>query len=217
MKNFILTFLTVIVISCQSKMTSEKNIEFVFPDKKYGTETKFFGDSLKIIYEYKGDTVLQKRIDLKGIWDDDFDSSFDIMSIWSTRMTSELNCSQNFKLNQNNVEFNFCIEDVIDKIENDIEKYAEKPWLIKNHEKLKKELLEIKSGKLKKLTERTDYLTFELIREINFSVYDNETKSNAEKVRIENYQTDFSGGRNYYFINKGNDTIAKFSLNEWIK
>tara|TARA_R110001592_G_scaffold301634_2_gene573044 strand:- start:4565 stop:5161 length:597 start_codon:yes stop_codon:yes gene_type:complete len=198
-------------------MTSEKNIEFVFPNKKYGTETKIFGDSLKIIYEYKGDTVLQKRIDLKGIWDDDFDSSFNIMSIWSTRMTSELNCSQNFKLNQNNVEFNFCIEDVIDKIENDIEKYAEKPWLIKNHEKLKKELLEIKSGKLKKLTERTDYLTFELIREINFSAYDNETKSNAEKVRIENYQTDFSGGKNYYFINKGNDTIAKFSLNEWIK
>jgi uncharacterized lipoprotein YehR (DUF1307 family) len=67
MKNYILVFLTVILISCQSKMTSEKNIEFVFPNKKYGTETKIFGDSLKIIYEYKGDTVLQKRIDLKGI------------------------------------------------------------------------------------------------------------------------------------------------------
>jgi len=198
-------------------MTSEKNIKFVSPDKKYGTETKFFGDSLKIIYEYKGDTVLQKRIDLKGIWDDDFDSSFNIMSIWSTRMTSELNCSQTFKLNQNNIEFNFCIEDVITKIENDIKKYAEKPWEIKNHEKLKKELLQIKSGKLKKLTQRTYYLTFNLIREINFSVYNNETKSNAEKVRIENYQTDFSGGKNYYFINKGNDTIAKFSVNEWIK
>ena len=198
-------------------MNPEKNVEFVFPDKKYGTETKFFGDSLKIIYEYKGDTVLQKRIDLKRTWDDGFDNSFNIMSIWSTRMTSELDCVQNFKLNRDKVEFNFCMNEVIAKIENDIVKYSDKPWKIKNLEKLKKELLKVKSGKLEKLTERTYYLTFDLISELNFSAYDNETKSNAEKVRVEKYETNFSGGKNYYLINKEHDTIARFSVNEWMK
>jgi hypothetical protein len=217
MKNYFLILLILIIISCQSKTKSEKTVETVLPEKKNRTETKVFGDSLKIVYEYKGDTVIQKRIDLKGTSDDNFDSSFNVISVWSTRMASELDCNQNFKLNQDDVEFNFCFNDIITKIENDIIKYSDKPWRIDRLKKLKKELLSIKNGKSEKLTQRTSYyLIFNLIREINFSAYDNKTKSNTEKIRIEKYETNFSGGRNYYLINKENDTIARFDVNEWI-
>ncbi|WP_430467932.1 hypothetical protein [Winogradskyella ouciana] len=216
MKNFLLILVLLIIFSCQSKTNSENNIETVFPDKKYGTETKVFGDSLKIIYEYKGDTVIQKRIDLKGTSDDNFDSSFNIVSIWSTQKVSKLDCTKYLKLNHDEVNFNFCLNDVISKVDNDILKYSDKTWKIENLEKLKKDLLNIKNGNSEKLTERTYYLIFDLIREINFSAFDNKTKSDIEKIRIEEYETNFSGGNNYYLINKKKDTIARFTVNHWI-
>ena len=216
MKHYFIILLSLITISCQSKGKSEKPIQSEQVEDKYRTETKVFGDSLKIIYEYRGDTVIQKRIDLKGTSDDNFDNSFNVISVWSTRMASELNCNQIFKLEQEGVEFNFCINDIISKIENDIIKYSDKPWKIDRLKNLKKELVDIKDGKLEKLSQRTYYLTFDLIREINFSAYDIESKTNVDKVRVEKYETNFSGGRNYYLINKENDTIARFDVNEWM-
>ena len=216
MKYYFILLLSLLAIGCQSKGKSEKPTQSGQIEDKYRTETKVFGDSLKIIYEYRGDTVIQKRFDLKGTADDNFDSSFNVISVWSTRMASELDCNQIFKLEQDGVKFNFCINDIISKIENDIIKYSDKPWKIDRLKTLKKELLDIRDGKLEKLSQRTYYLTFDLIREINFSAYDSESKTNVDKVRVEKYETNFSGGRNYYLINKQNDTIARFDVNEWM-
>ena len=218
MKNYLLILLTIISLGCQSKEKLENVSEGVLIQKElYRTETKVFGDSLKVIYEYRGDTVYQKRIDLKGTSDDNFDSSFDVMIVWSTLRTSELQCDQILKLDQDNVEFNFCLNDVITKIENDIIKYSNNPWKIMDLERLKTELYDFKRGHLEKLDQINYYLNFDLVNEIAFSAYDSETETNVEKVRIEKYETSFSGGRNYYLINNQNDTIARFDVNEWMR
>ncbi len=218
MKKYLLFLLTIIGIGCQSKDKLE-NILVDTPIKKelYRTETKVFGDSLKVISEYRGDTVYQKRIDLKGRSDDNFDGSFNVMIVWSTRSASELNCDQILKTDQNNIEFNFCLNDVIKKIENDLITYSDNPWKIMDLERLKTELYDFKQGKLKKLDQLNYYLNFDLVKEIAFSAYDRETETNVEKVRVEKYETSFSGGRNYYLINKQNDTVASFAINEWMK
>ncbi len=218
MNKYLLVLLTLISVGCQPKDKLD-NTHADIPNKKelYRTDTKVFGDSLKVISEFRGDTIYQQRIDLKGRSDDNFDGSFNVMIVWSTLSATELKCDQILKNYQTNVEFNFCLNDVIKKIENDLITYSDNPWKIMDLERLKTELYDFKHGKLKKLDQLNYYLNFDLIKEIAFSAYDRTTETNVEKVRIEKYETSFSGGRNYYLINKQNDTIARFAINEWMK
>ena len=186
---------------------------------KNRTETKFFGDSLKIIYQYKGDTIIQERIDLKGTSDDNFDSSFRVISVFSTKNISILKCSEILKLTINNIDFSYCYSEIFSSIERDIKKAKKngEPWIVDGLYKVKKELLKYKTDGQGDLNDLKEYFLFELLRKIEFSAYDNKTKSKVQKIRIEKYETSFSGGRNYYLMNKENDTVAKYSRNEWIR
>jgi hypothetical protein len=208
-----------ILIGCQTKIKKELTTDEVqTQQKEIRKETKVFGDSLKIEYEYRGDTVVQKRIDLKGTSDDNFDSSFTVVSIWSTKTTSKLNCDDELILTVDKVDFKYCYEDVFDKIEQDIIRAKEKdePWQIDGLKKTKAKLVGNKKGKEVDLRWIKEYYIFDLLREIDFDVYDNRKKEKIDKVRVEKYETNFSGGRNYYFLNKKNDTIARFDITEWI-
>ena len=86
-KIFIISAFICFLIGCASE--SKREVQealkpFVVKDKK---ESRTYGDTLKIMYEYRGDTVIQNIIDLNGITDDNFDSSFTAISIWSTKKT----------------------------------------------------------------------------------------------------------------------------------
>jgi hypothetical protein len=179
-------------------------------------ETQVFGDSLNVVYEYHGDTIIQNRIDLKGTNDDGFDDSFTVKSVWSTKYTTDLTCSKKLKIDQDGVEFHFCLDDVIQKVTTDIIT-SDQDGLVDQLTKNKDELINIKNGKADSTLTETYYLTFDLLRTIDFSVVDNKTKSRIKKVRIEQYETDFSGGRNYYFIGDKKDTLARFDVNEWMR
>ena len=213
---FFYTILILSLLGCQSKSKIDLPSESKKTNSINREETKVFGDSLKIVYEYRGDTVIQTRIDLKGTSDDGFDDSFTIYSIWSTKNATKLNCEQKLTLVQDKIVFKFCLNDVLKKVEMDIENSKEKPWNLDGLNKIERELIQIKKGEIDRLSVKTYYFTFDLLRNINFSIYEIETKSNIEKVRIERYKTNFSGGRNYYLIDKKNDTIARFDVNEWI-
>lgn len=220
MKKTITILLTLLILlGCQTKTKKELTTHEVSAHQnEIQKRTKVFGDSLKIEYQYRGDTVIQKQIDLKGTSDDNFDSSFTIVSVWSTKTTSELNCNDEFKLTVDNVDFKYCYEDVFDKIEQDIIRAKEKkePWQVEGLKKTKEKLVNYKKGKEVDMGWIGRYYIFDLLREIDFDIYDNQKKSQIEKVRVEKYETDFSGGRNYYFLNKKNDTIVRFDVNEWI-
>ena len=82
-----------ILIGCQSKSKRELIIDKKSIVKDNRTETKIFGDSLKVISEYRGDTIIQERINLKETSDNNFDSSYTTISVLSTRATSRLECS----------------------------------------------------------------------------------------------------------------------------
>jgi len=212
---FLLIILT--LIGCQSKSKTDLQTKLNDSDTTARIETKVYGDSLKIIYEYRGDTIIQNRIDLKGTSDDGFDNSFTVKSIFSTRMAAELNCTKELKLNQDGVDFIFCLNDAIEKIEKDIIKFSDKHWRVESLNEIKNDLTAIKKGETDSLSMRTYYLTFNFLRDIDFSIYDNDKKVKVEKVRIERYETNFSGGRNYYLIDRKNDTIAQFNVNEWMR
>jgi hypothetical protein len=114
------------------------------------------------------------------------------------------------------VDFYFCLDDVIQKVTTDINT-SDQPGLVHRLTKNKAELINIEHGKADSLLTETYYLTFDLLRTIDFSIVDNKTKSKIKKVRIEQYETDFSGGHNYYLIGDKKDTLARFDVNEWMR
>lgn len=216
MKLFIITIL-ITTIGCRSESKDDSQFKKREIDTTVRVETKIFGDSLKIVYKYCGDTVIQHRIDLKGTSDDDFDNSFTVKSVWSTKYGTDLKCSQKLQLYHGGYNFTYCLNSVIQKIESDIENSKEKPWAMEGLHELKNELMEIKSEQADSLSMVSYYLIFDLLRNVDFSIYETETKNNIEKVLIEQYITDFSGGRNYHLIDRKNDTVALFQINEWMR
>lgn len=218
-KTIVIALNILILIGCQSKTKKELIIDDKSIPTKNRTETKVFGDSLKVIYEYRGDTIIQNRIDLKGTSDDNFDSSFTVISIWSTRATSVLICSDEIKLTLDGIDFKYCYADIFNKIDNDIKKAKQndEPWKVDGLSETRNEFLNYQRDGKEDLNKIKEYFLFALLREIDFSAYDNQTKSKVQKVRIEKYETDFSGGRNYYLLSKADDTIARFNRTEWMR
>lgn len=197
-------FVIVALIGCQ-------------PNSDTHTKTvQIFGDSLKVEYEYHGDTVIQNRIDLKGITDDGFDNSFTVTSIWSSRNPTYLDCRNRLKLREGNLYFTFCVDDVIKKVDNDIVHYNGEGFE-EELRKLRSELVKINQGTIDSLSTYTDYLTFDLLRSVDFSISTKDGRVRIKTVRIEEYETEFSGGRNYYIIGEKMDTVARFDVNEWIR
>lgn len=222
MKLLIRILILLIFIGCKSQEENEKVQNKTNKDEILNrTETKIYGDSLKIIYKYSGDTIFQDQIDLKGTSDDNYDSSLKITTIWSTRKMKELNCPKKLSLPQKNMIFDYCLSDVINKIEDDIKKSKEKPWNLNRLEKLKNELVQIDKGNRDSLSFKSFHLNFLLLKNVEFSAYDKKSKRKASKIRVGKYLTKFSsgnssGGTHYYFLTKENDTIAEFRIREWI-
>jgi hypothetical protein len=185
------------------------------------TETKIFGDSLKVIYKYSGDTIFQDHIDLKGTSDDNYDSSFSMTTVWSTREMDTINCSQKLFITQENIIFSYCLSDVMQRIENDIKNYGEESWNLDRLKKMEKELVEIEKGKRDSLTFKSRHLNFLVLKDLQFSAYDKPSKRKASKMKVGKYLIKFSsgnssGGTHYYLLTKENDTIGEFEIREWI-
>ncbi len=181
------------------------------------TETKLFGDSLKIDYTIIGDTIYQKRTDLKGTKNDGFDDSYDVKSVWKTLKTSELNCAKKIKISKKQLDYIFCLDDILKLTKKQLNNRTEIKWNEKNIQNLYSELQQIKNAELDTISSTNYYMIYYFVRNAKVFIYDQNTKSNISNIRVEKYETTFSGGHIYYLINKKTDTIAKYNLNDWIK
>jgi|GEM_PF-5092764 len=216
LERLIIVFFIIALFGCQSKNDKIQETSQIV-DTIVRRDTVTYGDSLRIIYKYIGDTVFQKRIDLKGVEDDGFDNSFSVKSIWSTMYPTELDCTRKLKLSVDSIEFEFCIQDALKYTVGEIIKAVNKPWISSDLEKTIQELIAFKNYKIDSLTIDTYRLTFEFLRNIDCSIYDYETNLKVDKIRIEKYETEFSGGYNYFLISNEKDTIARFHINEWMR
>jgi len=213
MKNFYI-ILIILLTGCQLKTGEQEKSEShedLIPRK--GVEV--FGDTLKIVYEYHGDTVIQYRIDLKGGADDGFDASFTVKSVWRVKKGIELDCSKTLTLTQGKIDFIFCLNDVIQQIMKEIETSEGRD--LKDLNAVKGELVNIRNGSADTLTFKTYRFTFDLLQKIDFSIIDTRTKSKVKKVWIEQYDAGFAGGYNYLLIGDKGDTLASFEVNDWMR
>lgn len=199
MKKFLLLFV-VLVFSCRPNNSLKK------------TETKFFGDSLKIEYTYIGDTVYQKRMDLKDKKDPN--NSFDVKSVWNTKKIEKLNCEKTIKISKEKILYIFCIDDVLDYTQKQL-KRKKLPIIKDSILKFQRKLLNIENGERDTIIVDNFHFIYDLVKSINCKIV--VSKEDVVTVRIESYETNFSGGNIYYLLNKKNDTIQKYHLQDWIK
>ena len=208
MKFYLLSFIILFsLFSCKTK-----NEEIV-----RRTETKLFGDSLKIEYTYIGDTVFQKRTDLKGNGHDGLDNSFDVRSIWKTLKAADLNCDNKIKISKRQLDYIFCLDDLITNTQKQIKNRTEIKWNNDSILKFQMELLQIKKGERDTVSGNNFFMIYHFIRNLDFIVFDQNSQTKVSKIRMENYETRFSGGHIYYLINKEKDTVAKYNLSDWMK
>jgi len=181
------------------------------------TETKLFGDSLKIDYTYIGDTIYQKRTDLKGAKADGSDNSFDVKSVWTTLKSSDLDCAQKIKISKNELDYIFCLEPVFKLTQKQLKNRTEIKWNKDSIAYLYKQLLQIKNAELDTITSTNYYMIYHFIRNTDYVIYDQNTEKKVSKIRVENYEATYSGGHIYYLISKDRDTLARYNLNDWMK
>ncbi|MFV8280976.1 hypothetical protein ACNKXS_05500 [Christiangramia marina] len=219
----ILIFLAVLTLTaCNSQEAKEESQNKILHEEpSYRTKTKVYGDSLKVIYKYSGDTIFEDHIDLKGTSDDNYDSSLSMTTVWSTREMPAMECDRKLSLPQDDMIFSYCLGDVIQKIETDIKNSQDESWKSDRLQRLKKELKEIENGERDSLTFKPYHLNFLILKDLDYSAFDKVSKQKAHKMKIGKYFMEFtggnsSGGTHYYFITKENDTIAEFRIREWI-
>ncbi|MBK6962678.1 MAG: serine hydrolase [Bacteroidales bacterium] len=190
------------------------------------TWSKTFGDSLKIEYIRKGDTLFQRRIDLKGLNEDDFDDSFNVVSIFSNLYTCKIS-EPKIVIIWDSAFISFPKNELIVTLEKRLKTHLpffkgqkvfkvidDDPEDMRNNEYDNTELIISKkysNNRIDTVVFKRPYLLYGMIPMCKFDMY--YKSEHITRVIIEEYKTDFSGGNYYYLLNDRSDTIAKLDLN----
>ena len=217
MNNWIPILPFLILISCSHASDHEQRDD---PQEQANyfenaSKVELFGDSLRVEYEIHGDTVIQHRIDLKGKKGDGFDDSFTVTSIWVDRIPSRLDCKNKIEISSDSLEFWFCTSQVIDHYDSLIRDPSEwdKGYLTQTRTRLGK----IRNEALGRIEATSIFMPLKLAMKLDFQLVDSRTNDTTSKLLIENYDTEFSGGKNFYIVNSKNDTTARFHMNEFMR
>ena len=130
-----------------------------------------------------------------------------------TKWNSELNCSEKIIIHQNEIKYSFCSHDIIDFLDTQIEKSKNDVYFIR--------YLKQKENLLNKIKEREsifycDYLLYDLLMNIPYKAYDKYSKVEVSKIILSDYYSGWSGGSEYFLLNKRNDTIAYNGFQRWV-
>jgi len=194
------------------------------------TWSKTFKDSLKIEYTRKGDTLFQRRIDLEGLNEDDFDDSFNVVSTFSNLYTCNIS-EPKIVIIWDSVFISFPKNELINTLENRLKKdlpFFKGQKVIKviddesedmrNNENDNTEMVISKkysNNSIDTVVFKKPYLLYGMIPMCKFDMY--YKSEHITRVITEEYKTDFSGGNYYYLLNDRSDTIAELHLNLWIR
>ncbi|WP_152971489.1 hypothetical protein [Lacinutrix algicola] len=129
-------------------------------------------------------------------------------------LCSEIKCEKKVIFHQNEFQYSFCYEDLVDYLDKQIAK-SEKEIKYIGYIKRKENFLKYKHGIDSSFTKNDDvYMISDLIMNIPFSIYDKFEKKEIIKVSSTNFQTGLldSIGYDHFFFDKNNDTIASMSI-----
>jgi len=130
-----------------------------------------------------------------------------------TKWNSELNCSEKLIIHQNEIKYSFCYSDIIAFLDAQIEKSKNDIYFIR--------YVKEKENLLNKIKEREsifycDYLLYDLLMNLPYRAYDKYSKLEVSKIILSDYYSGWSGGSEYFLLNKRNDTIAYHGFQRWV-
>ena len=164
-----------------------------------------YGDSLRIETECYGDSIIKHYIDLKGISDDGFDSSFNTTILREEKSTPKFNCKDIYQFTFEEFDIQFCKEDLKKEM-------ARQKWT-----KQIADSIGISPQIDSIVGINNDFILIGYIDQIDYQIIQKEIQDTIKRVLRGNYRTEFSGGIQYEIINSNKDTIDLFQRNSWMR
>ncbi|MBN7813578.1 hypothetical protein J0A68_21665 [Algoriphagus sp. H41] len=183
------------------------------------TKIENYGDTLRIETVRIDKTTLKKNyIDLKGVSDDGFDSSFEVVSrYFEKKPVTFRQDGYPFSV----ADFDFVLEKKsflkrINKKIRSLEQSNAFPFEIDPYQELARIVAE--NENLDSLESfENDFFIAQLLSRGTLLIEARNGKIQPHSLLIELYTTPFSGGRKFYIKSSEGDTIPIFSFNEWMK
>jgi hypothetical protein len=129
------------------------------------------------------------------------------------RLNSQLNCSKKIIIHQNEIRYSFCYSDVISYFDHQIIKSEKDPYYLR-YIKAKENLLNQITGK--ETIYYCDYIIYDFLLNLSFNAYDKFDKNEVPKIILSDYYAGWSGGSEYFLLDKKNDTIGSHRFQRWV-
>ena len=168
-------------------------------------KVEVFGDSLRIETECYGDSIIKHYIDLKGYYDDGFDSSFNATILRKEESTPQFDCKDDFKFSFREFDIRFCKEELKQKMERE------------NWTKQIADSIGVNFQMDSLVGINNKYFLIGYINQIDYQIIQRERNDTIKLVLKGNYTTEFSGGIQYEIVNSMKDTIELFQRNSWMR
>lgn len=212
MRIFILVLLVFLFTNCKSQVSNNKKLSSDIKVENYG-------DTLRIETERLDKTTIKRSyVDLKGVSDDGFDSSFEVVSRYFEKKSTTIpQDGYSFSV----AGFDFVLSKNaflrrLDKKINQLKKSNSIPPEIESHQKLKKIVVEKRSFDGLDRYE-AEFFTAQLLTYGTLRIDAKNEQVQPYSLLIESYITPFSGGRNFHIKTSERDTIPIFSFEDWMK
>lgn len=168
-------------------------------------KVEIHGDSLRIETECYGDSIIKHYIDLKGISDDGFDSSFNVTILREEKLTPKFECEDDFKFQFREFDIRFCKDELKEKMEKT------------NWTKQIADSIGVNAQMDSLVGNNNSFVLVDYIDQIDYQIIQRETNDTVKSILRGNYITEFSGGIVYEIINSNKDTIELFQRNSWMQ
>lgn len=171
-----------------------------------------YGDTVRLEVEKQGSTLIKHYIDLKGLTDDNFDDSYNVVCNYET-ITNDTGIHSNCFFIAGDYKLFFNEQQIILYCDSVIQHLKPNEW---NNDVIKPPYEELKKYALHKSNSYSSDKMQELILNINSKIVNLITKETPKSILVEFYRNEFSAGKNFYVITNKSDTVNWFHQMDYI-
>ncbi len=175
-----------------------------------------FGDTVRLEFEKRGDTIIKHYIDLKGLINDNFDGSYNAVCTYNER-ANDTTITSDFYLTVNGYKFYFDTKKVVAYCDSIMSGLNSDNYNLKrqHYQNLKRCVLhqDIPTSNIIALLPSNEQ---ELFVNFDSKIVDAKTGDKPKSLLIEFYRTEFSGGKYFYIIKNQGDTVGLFHNRDFI-
>jgi len=215
-KYFLIFFLLTIFFACTTKSTKQvKSNNQILTSKNHFSniiKVEQYGDSARLEIEKQGDTLIKHYIDLKGLTDDNFNNSYNVVCNYETIKNNTSVNSDCFFV-EGDFKLYFNKDEIISYCDSIIQHLKSNDW---DNDVIKPPYEELKKFALHKNSTYSIDKMQELILNLNSKIVNQKTKEIPKSILVEFYKTEFSAGKNFYVITNKSDTVEWFHQMNYI-